>query len=112
MLQLLDGSSFFFVVLFAAVYGVGAGGGMSLRAPIIREYFGTRNFGAIFGVTALMVTIGGVIGAPITGLVFDVRGTYEPIWFIYAGLTTVGTILLLLLPRSSTFKRVDRSLTA
>lgn len=98
MFDILDGSSFTFVALFAVVYATGAGGAMSLRAPVIREYFGVKHFGAIFGLSALMVTLGGVVGAPLTGLVFDTRGSYEPIWFVYAGLTTISTILLLLLP--------------
>jgi sugar phosphate permease len=98
LFELLNGSSFAFVTLFAIVYGTGAGGAMALRAPVVREYFGVKQFGAIFGLSALMVTLGGVVGAPLTGFVFDSLGTYQPIWFVYGGLTTVSTILLLLLP--------------
>jgi MFS family permease len=105
LFETLNGNSFAFVALFAVVYGTGAGGAMALRAPVIREYFGVKQFGAIFGLSALMVTMGGVVGAPLTGLVFDTRGSYQPIWFVYAGLTTVSTILLLLLPSAPTAKQ-------
>jgi sugar phosphate permease len=108
LFELLNGSSFAFVALFAVVYGTGAGGAMALRAPVVREYFGIKQFGAIFGLSALMVTLGGVIGAPLTGLVFDTRGSYQPIWFVYAGFTTVSTILLLLLPAAPAGKNADR----
>jgi len=96
---LLDGSSFTFVVLFAVIYGIGAGGATPLRAPIIRDYFGVKHFGTIYGVLTLFMMFGGVVCAPLTGWVFDIRGVYDPIWFVYAGLTAMGTGLLLLLPR-------------
>ncbi|MBM2825373.1 MAG: major facilitator superfamily 1, partial [Dehalococcoidales bacterium] len=98
---LIDGSSFSRVVLFAVIYGVGAGGATPLRAPVVREYFGIKHFGAIFGLIAVFTTIGSSMGAPTAGLVFDTRGVYHPVWFVIAGLTTMGTILILMLPPAS-----------
>ena len=98
---LIDGSSFALVVLFAIIYGMGAAGASPLRAPVIREYFGTKKFGTIFGLTASFTMLGSVAGAPIAGWVYDTRGVYDPIWFIYAGATTVGMILLLMMPLPS-----------
>jgi MFS family permease len=95
---LLDVSSFAFVLLFVVIYGVGSAGAVPLRAPIIREYFGVRKFGTIYGLVAIFTTIGSAVGAPLAGLVFDIRGVYDPIWFIYAGLNAVGTILILIMP--------------
>ena len=96
--QLLDGDSFAMVIVFAVVYGLGAAGLMPLRAPIIREYFGVKNFGTIFGLMAVFVMFGGITGAPIAGWVYDTRGVYSPIWFVYAGLIMVGMILILMMP--------------
>ncbi len=112
LFELLSGDSFAFVALFAVIYGTGAGGAMALRAPVVREYFGIKQFGAIFGLSALMVTLGGVVGAPLTGFVFDTQGTYQPIWFVYAGLTTVSTILLLLLPSVPSDKPLNKKTIA
>ncbi len=95
---LIDGSSFAGVALFAVIYGVGAGGATPLRVPVLREYFGIKHFGAIFGMIAVFTTIGSSAGAPMAGWVFDTRGVYHPVWFIIAGLTTLGTILILMLP--------------
>jgi len=97
MFQLLDGSSFTMVILFAVVYGIGAAGAMPLRTPIIREYFGVRRFGTIFGLLAFFLTIGSAAGAPLAGWVYDTRGVYEPIWYIYAGINVVGIILILMI---------------
>jgi MFS family permease len=97
MFHYLDGSSFVLVILFAIVYGVGAAGAMPLRVPIIREYFGTKKFGTIFGLLAFSLTIGSAAGAPLAGWVYDTRGVYDPIWLIYAGLTVLGMILILIM---------------
>lgn len=101
---LLGGDSIALMVLFGVVYGLGVSGAMPLRVPIIREYFGVRSFGSIYGIMSVFTVIGGVVGAPIAGWVYDTRLTYYPIWFVFAGLTAVGTILLLLLPNPSGIK--------
>jgi len=97
MFQLLDGTSFAMVILFAVVYGIGAAGAMPLRTPIIREYFGVRKFGTIFGLLAFFLTIGSAAGAPLAGWVYDTRGVYDPIWYIYAGINVVGMLLILIM---------------
>jgi sugar phosphate permease len=100
--HLLDGSSFAMVVIFAVVYGIGAAGAMPLRTPIVREYFGVKRFGTIYGLMGLFLTSGVAIGAPLAGWVYDTRGVYDPIWLIFACLTAVGMVLILIMepPRS------------
>ena len=92
--QTLDGTSFVMIVVFAVIYGVGAAGAMPLRTPIIREYFGVKRFGTIFGLLAFFLTIGSAAGAPVAGWVYDTQGVYNPIWYIYAGLSVVGMFLI------------------
>lgn len=109
---LLDGSSFSMVAVFAVICSIGASGTTSVRAPIIREYFGVKNFGGIFGAGALMLTLGAVIGAPIAGWVYDTRGVYDPIWFIFAGCSALGMILYLLLPNPAALNKGVHGRTA
>jgi MFS family permease len=96
---LLEGSSFAMMALFGVIYGLGVSGAMCVRVPITRDYFGIRSFGVIYGMLSIFTVIGGIAGAPIAAWVYDSSGTYFPIWFIYAGLTAIGMVLLLLLPR-------------
>jgi MFS family permease len=96
---LLSGNSIALMALFGVVYGLGVSGAMPLRVPIVREYFGVKSFGAIYGIMSVFTVVGSVIGAPLAGWVYDTRFSYFPIWFVFAGLTAVGTILLLILPR-------------
>jgi MFS family permease len=87
------------VVVFAVVYGIGAAGAMPLRTPIVREYFGVKRFGTIFGILAFFLTVGTAGAAPLAGWVYDTRGEYYPIWLIFAGLSAVGMILILTMKR-------------
>lgn len=95
---LLDGSSFALMALFGVIYGFGVSGAMTLRVPIVREYFGIGHFGAIYGTLCIFTVIGGVVGAPVAGWVYDIHLMYFPIWYVYAGLTLMGMILLFFLP--------------
>lgn len=104
---LLDGNSFAMMALFGVIYGLGVSGAMCVRVPITREYFGVKNFGIIYGMLSIFTVIGGVAGAPIAAWVYDSSGTYFPIWYVYAGLTTAGMFLLLLLPRGDMYSRDD-----
>ena len=87
---------------FAAAYGIGIGGIVALRAPLVREYFGTKNFGTIFGMTSIFTTIGMMLSPPLVGLFYDIRGTYFPIWLILSGCTIVAAILFSTMPSPST----------
>ncbi len=97
----ITGSSLASILPFIIIYSFGFGGATPLRATIIREYFGTENFGTIYGMVTFFLLIGSVTGPPIAGWVFDTRGVYDPIWLIYGGITMLGTLLILTLPSAS-----------
>lgn len=98
ILRLMDGSSFALVVLFTVIHGLGAAGAGPLRTPMVREYFGIRKFGTIFGLMNIFFTVGMAAGPPLAGWVFDTRGTYQLIWVVYSGLNLLGMVLILFLP--------------
>jgi len=98
MLSFLNGDSFASLVIFSIVYAFAVAGSTTMRVPITRDYFGAKNFGTVFGWISVFVVIGSVAGAPVAGWVYDTRGTYFPIWLIFAGITVVAMVLLLMLP--------------
>jgi len=61
------------MILFLIIFGIGSGGMTPLRTPIIREYFGTKRFGTIFGISSVFMTAGMVITPPIVYV--DVQST-------------------------------------
>lgn len=95
---LIDGSSFLIIVLFAITFGVGMGGFVSVRPPVVREYFGTKNFATIFGLLSVFATIGMVASPPVAGWVFDTLGFYDPIWLIMSIIAMIGTLIMLTSP--------------
>ncbi len=101
LLSIIDGSSFGLIAGFVIVYGAGFGAQMSLRPPIMREYFGSKKFGAIFGLGSIFITIGAISTPPLAGWIFDTRGVYDPIWLVLSGVCMLGAILILTLPRTS-----------
>lgn len=91
-------SPFWLVVVFAVIYGLGVSGITPLRPPVIAEYFGTRNFGTIFGLSSIFNTIATVAAAPLAGWVFDTYGDYKSVLLVLVGFAIVAVILMLTIP--------------
>jgi len=89
------------IVLFVIIFGLGSGGMMSPRTPILREYFGIRRFGTIFGLASVFVTAGTVVAPPVAGWVFDTMGTYLPVWLVLSAAALMGVILIVTTPPAS-----------
>jgi len=101
LFSIIDGSSIGLIVGFVIVYGSVVGAYISLRPPIMREYFGVRKFGTIFGLGGIPLTIGVISTPPLAGWIFDTRGVYDPIWLVFSGVCMLGVILMLTLPQPS-----------
>ena len=89
------------IIAFIMFFGIGLAGVAPLRAPMVREYFGVKNFGSIFGLTFIFLTLGNVLSPPIAGWVRDLRGVYDPIWLILSGFALLAAISILTMPSSS-----------
>ena len=71
----------------AMVFGLSYGGVMPLYAILVREYFGARIMGSMFGAVAMISTIGMAIGPWVGGFVFDYLGGYG---WLYIGSSAIG----------------------
>lgn len=96
-------------VPFIIIGGFGSGGMMPIRTPIIREYFGTKNFGKIYGLSHLFMTSAILIGAPLAGWVYDTSGTYDPIWLVFSVANMIGAIIILFTPLPSRSMAINDS---
>ncbi len=83
------------LVFFLILFGIGYGGGNSLRPSLGREYFGRTSFGTIFGLIMGINMLGGLTGPPLAGWVYDNWGNYQVIWFVFAGLAAIALMLVL-----------------
>jgi OFA family oxalate/formate antiporter-like MFS transporter len=95
---------FWMITVFAIAYGIGIAGIMSLRVPILVEYFGNRNLGSILGLTSLFVTVSGVVAPPLAGWVWDNYHDYKPFWLggVVFGVIALIAILTIPLPPGRT----------
>lgn len=84
------------VVLFAVIFGAGAGGSWALGPLLVGELFGVRALGEIFGFLGLAATVGGALGGTGAGFVFDWTGNYDLVLAVCVGLSISGALLMLL----------------
>ncbi|MFC1965623.1 MFS transporter [Chloroflexota bacterium] len=83
------------LVPFIVLFGIGYGGINTLRIALQREYFGRTSFGTVLGVMVGITMSGSILGPPLAGWVYDNWGSYQSIWFIFAGLAVAAIISIL-----------------
>jgi sugar phosphate permease len=105
----VEANSIWIIVGFVIFYGFGRGAQITVMPPLIREYFGPGNFGTIFGLTSIFITVGVITTPPLAGWVFDTRGVYDPIWLIFCGVSMLAAIIMLTLPRAHRKPKQDGS---
>src|SRR5262245_50741000 len=71
----------------AVLFGFAYGGVMPLYAILVREYFGARIMGTIFGAVAFVSTLGMSLGPWAGGWLFDTFGSYA---WLYVASCAVG----------------------
>jgi MFS family permease len=66
---------------------------MPLYAILVREYFPAAVMGSVFGVVAMISTLGMALGAPLGGWLFDRFGGYG---WLYAASSAIGVAAALI----------------
>jgi MFS family permease len=79
-----DAASFYALAL---VFGFAYGGVMPLYAILVREYFGARIMGTVFGAVSLVATLGMALGPWAGGWLYDTFGSY---FWLYIGSFGIG----------------------
>ena len=98
LFSVLDQQSTALLIFFIIVYGFGLGGYTPLMPPIVKQYFGTKKFGTIFGVMGVFLTTGGISTPFLAGLVFDTVGSYGFTWIVLAFVALGGAVTILMIP--------------
>ena len=86
---------YLFAVLFGATFFTTA----PLSSTLVGQLFGPTHHGTIFGAANLFHHLAGALGAWAGGLVFDLSGSYAPI-FLASGVVVVGSAAVTALARS------------
>jgi MFS family permease len=69
------------------MFGFAYGGVMPLYAILVREYFGERIMGAVFGAVAFVSTLGMALGPWVGGRLYDAFGSYA---WLFIGSAAIG----------------------
>ncbi len=85
--------------VFAVVFGLARGGIIPLLTVVAAELFGLRHLGSVGGAFLFFSTVGGILGNPFAGLIFDVSGSYSLAFGIDVIISTLAVILGLILLR-------------
>jgi predicted MFS family arabinose efflux permease len=84
--------------LFAALFGATFFTTAPLSSTLVGQLFGPAHHGAIFGASNLFHHSAGAFGSYAGGLVFDLTGSYRPI-FLASALIVVGSAAVTWLAR-------------
>jgi sugar phosphate permease len=99
MVMLALATAFWMVLIFAVLHGVAWG----LRGPLMSamraDYFGSRSFGTITGVSSMFVMIGMMAGPLVAGILADRTGSYVPGFSLLAAMAALGSIFFALARR-------------
>jgi len=88
----------YFIVIASSLFGFGFGGAVTLSGVLIRDQFGKKYFGSIFGALTGVSFIGNALGAPAAGCVYDTLHNYQMFW-IGAALLSIMAIILIQMSR-------------
>ncbi|MEZ5566381.1 MAG: MFS transporter [Gammaproteobacteria bacterium] len=74
-------------------FGLGWGGLYTLLQLLAADYFGPRHLGKILGVITVLDTMGGGLGPPVIGAIFDRTGSYDQAYLLITGLVMAALLL-------------------
>jgi len=79
-----------------------------MMPALVREYFGRARLATILGLVMGVAALCGMAGPPLAGLAFDILGSYQIVWFGFAGLVVAGMISLVTTPSVGNQIRVHK----
>jgi MFS family permease len=87
------------VPFYYLLFGFGHATWIVLQMPLIADYYGTRRFATIRGLTSTLQMPANVLAPILAGWSFDQTGSYHTIFTIYAFIALSGAIWMLLIRR-------------
>ena len=83
------------IYIFLIFFSNGFGGITTLRASLLREYYGRYNFGKYLGIMLGFGAGGGIIGPTTAGWVFDTTASFYYVWLTLSALIGLAILLIL-----------------
>jgi MFS family permease len=96
LLVLIASPTQYGVVIFAILFGSGAGASSPARAALLAERYGARHYGTINGIQAMVLTMAKAIGPIGMGALSMATGDYGLFWWALTGMAVVAVTAMLL----------------
>ncbi|MBA7479856.1 L-lactate transporter [subsurface metagenome] len=107
LIWLLFAKEVWMFYIFAAVFGIAYGGMIPVQTLVTAELFGLSSLGIILGSTELFFTLGGALGPPVAGSIFDVTGSYRLALLICIIVSALAITLSLILLKAKGWRDND-----
>ena len=82
--------------LYATLFGLAIGSGLTVGPVIFADFYGRESLGSIRGIAEPFVSLGQAAGVLFAGIVFDLTGSYTVAIVIFAGSAAVAALLIAL----------------
>lgn len=96
LFSIINADKVWLLLLFLLTFGPGFGGPIPLRPALQADFFGTKSYGTIMGLMAVISTIGGLASPVFAGWIFDITGSYHIAWQIFTVIILPAIPLVLL----------------
>jgi len=112
LLVLIDATTPFKLNLYAICIGAGFGGGLVCMMTVMSNYFGSKAYASVIGITLAVQTTIGALASYIAGDLYERQGSYTMAFIGTAVLCFAGALLLIVIrpPRRSQLQAVGESL--
>ena len=93
--------------IFGVAYAIGNGAGFILMAKFVSYNFGTKAFGTLNGYIMTAMMLGGMLGGPLAGMIYDRTGSYRVAYLLFTVLG-VAAMLLAVIAKKTEKKKIKK----
>jgi MFS family permease len=101
LIVLMSARSATMLYIYSFLIGVSVGGIAPILPGLVADYFGKRHFGAIYGASHLVLSLGVMIGPVYAGWIFDTTASYSIAFLTSIGLSIMAIVSIYLLGKVS-----------
>lgn len=96
VLVLFNAENIAMVWVYVSIFGFAMGGVIVLLPLAVGHFFGLTAFGVIMGTLSLILALGNASGALISGVIYDLLGSYHYAMIAYMCLYAIATVCIFL----------------
>jgi len=113
LLALIDATTPFKLNLYAICIGAGFGGGLVCMMTVMSNYFGSKAYASVIGITLAVQTTIGALASYVAGDLYERQGSYTMAFIGTAVLCFAGALLLIVIrpPKRPLLQQAGESLS-